>query len=405
MTQSTPTRPDRLRRCAILLIEPREHLQLNPAGLFGGGSALEAQMEWLALAPHLGSEIALTGRELDALGRIGETLWVAFAELARQVPVDVLDGLLEKGLLIGDGAAHASQRQRDEKVRAVHWKALSAVGHYFSRWSEDAERGAAAADYTLADIVEKYGLPPPRATERTAQDQRIALRARSESGLDELLRKRTTCRNFARDRMLEYGIFCDMLQRVLGVHASVELHPGVHALKKSNPSGGGLHPLEAYVLVQNVAGVENGLYHYHSPSHSLERLSPSGHEDMADVARRFVAGQAYFSDAHVLVALVARFERTFWKYRNHTKAYRAIVLEAGHVSQNLYLAAAELGLGAYITAAINEVDIESAFGLDPLQESPLAVCGFGVRAQQKTTTEFDPLGEVWPSGIASCLEE
>jgi len=405
MTPSAPTRPNKLRRCAVLFIEPREHLQLNPAGLFGGGEPLTSRMEWMALAPHLDAEIALASRELDVLGRIGETLWVAFTELARQVPAEVLDGLLEKGLLIGDIAAHANHRQRDEKVRAVHWKALSAVGHYFSRWSEDAGRGAASADYTLADIVEKYGLPPPDSTERMAQDQRIVLRARSESGLDELLRKRTTCRNFARDGILEYGVFCDMLQRVFGAHASVELHPGVQALKKSNPSGGGLHPLEAYLLVQNVAGLENGLYHYHSPSHSLERLPRSGDGGMAGMACRFVAGQTYFSDAQVLVALVARFERTFWKYRNHAKAYRAIVLEAGHVSQNLYLAATELGLGAYITAAINEIDIESAFGLDPLQESPLAVCGFGVRAQQKTTTEFDPLGGTWPLDIASFSEE
>ena len=39
--------------------------------------------------------------------------------------------------------------------------------------------------------------------------------------------------------------------------------------------------------------------------------------------------------------------------------------------------------------------IEQAFGLDSLQESPIAVCGFGPRAEQKTTVEFDPLGEVW----------
>jgi hypothetical protein len=30
-----------------------------------------------------------------------------------------------------------------------------------------------------------------------------------------------------------------------------------------------------------------------------------------------------------------------------------------------------------------------------VQESPIAVCGFGPRAEQKTTVEFDPLGEVW----------
>ncbi len=48
-----------------------------------------------------------------------------------------------------------------------------------------------------------------------------------------------------------------------------------------------------------------------------------------------------------------------------------------------------------MTSAINEVDIERAFGLDPLEESPLAVCGFGWRARRMETAEFDPAGEVW----------
>jgi hypothetical protein len=54
-----------------------------------------------------------------------------------------------------------------------------------------------------------------------------------------------------------------------------------------------------------------------------------------------------------------------------------------------------MNLGAYITAAINEVDIEQAFGLDPMAEGPVCVCGFGARTKEKVTSEFDPLGKVW----------
>jgi nitroreductase len=72
-----------------------------------------------------------------------------------------------------------------------------------------------------------------------------------------------------------------------------------------------------------------------------------------------------------------------------------IALEAGHLSQNLYLAATDAGLGAFITGAINEVFLEQAFGLDPVCEGALAVCGFGWRAEEMVTTEFDPAGAVW----------
>jgi putative peptide maturation dehydrogenase len=169
----------------------------------------------------------------------------------------------------------------------------------------------------------------------------------------------------------------------------------VQLLKKGVPSAGGLHATEAYVLVQNVEGVAPGLYHYHPVAHALEPLRMLEPEAATALAKRFVAAQAYYAQAHVMIALVSRFPRNFWKYRNHAKAHRAVVLDAGHLSQMLYLAATEVGLGAFITAAINEVEIEQAFDLEPVNEGPLAVCGFGVRAAEKVTVEFDPAGKVW----------
>jgi nitroreductase len=67
----------------------------------------------------------------------------------------------------------------------------------------------------------------------------------------------------------------------------------------------------------------------------------------------------------------------------------------------LYLAATELGLGAFVTAGVNEVDIEQAFGLDPMEEGPLAMCGFGIRGATCNEVEFDPLHAVWPTDQAS----
>jgi putative peptide maturation dehydrogenase len=177
-----------------------------------------------------------------------------------------------------------------------------------------------------------------------------------------------------------------------------EYAPGVHLLKKSVPSAGGLHPTEAYLLVQRVEGIQPGLYHYHPIDHALETIRTMSKDAAALLARRFVAAQAYFADAHAFAIPAARFRRNFWKYRNHAKAYRALILDVGHLSQTLYLAATELGLGAFITAAVNEIDIEQAFGLDPLEEGPLAVCGFGVRAAERREVEFDPLQAVWKAG-------
>jgi hypothetical protein len=53
-------------------------------------------------------------------------------------------------------------------------------------------------------------------------------------------------------------------------------------------------------------------------------------------------------------------------------------------------------LGPFVTGAINEIDIERAFGLIGYLESPMVVCGFGARASKLVTSEFDPNRRVWP---------
>jgi len=388
-----------LRRCAILMIEPRGRLDLDLGNLLRGGDALRTVPRWIALAPHLDAEVDVAEDELAPLGRIGDGQWQRFDDLANTESASVLQRLLDKGLLVGDGAEHAEVRSRDQKVRDLHWNPVSAVAHVFSRWrdSDVGDDARVPRDRTLTELVAEYGFPPPHLTERVGVGQRISLPTPRSSALGELAKRRVTCRNFDPDAFLERQPFADLLRYVFGSHAVTELMPGVHALKKSHPSGGSLHPLEAYLLIRRVDGMTSGLYHYHVTDHALEPIALLAPETAADLAERFVAGQDYLADAPVHVALVARFGRTFWKYRNHVKAYRTIVLEAGHVSQNLYLAATEAGLGAFITAAINEVDIERAFGLDPLVESPLAVCGVGARSTTQDTIEFDPLETVWDS--------
>ena len=389
-----------VRRCAVLMIEPRERLCLDVGSLLSGKDALASEIRIVALAPHLGLEIEIDADESAALMSLGETPWLPLANLAARAPLDVAERLLAKGLLIGDGDPHAALRERDAAIREAHWRPLSAVSHYFSRWRDSGldEDARFTRHRPIASLVDECGLPPPHLTERTPRDQRRTLPALRESALDALFSHRVTCRNFDTTGVLAEADFSDVLKRVLGCLAIVEVMPGVVGLKKSYPSGGGLHPLEPYVLVQRVAGVETGLYHYHACNHELEPLSMLTAEKAARFAKVMVAGQSFFAEAPVHIVLAARFERTFWKYRNHPKAYRAIVLEAGHVSQNLYLAATELRLGAYVTAAINEIDIEEALGLDPLHESPIVVCGFGARARARTMFEFDPLGKVWAEG-------
>ncbi len=158
-------------------------------------------------------------------------------------------------------------------------------------------------------------------------------------------------------------------------------------LKRTSPSGGGLHPIEAYPLVSGVDGIDPGLYHYNGLDHSLELIAAVDSNEATEIAAQFVCGQRFLASAHVLVVMTARFYRSFWKYRRHQKAYSALMMDAAHLSQTLYLVATDMGLGAFVTAAINGANIEERLKLDGFNEGAVAVAGFGKRSSQASPLE------------------
>jgi len=379
-----------LRRCAVLLIEPREHLEFDLRVLFQGDAAFATRIAWVALAPHVDGEIELTDADLPILAHVGETLWLDRETLPAAFDPARVDALLDAGILIGDQPAHAAHRKRDERVRDAHWRPLSAVAHAFSRWQgqrADIDPGTDGFA-NVREMVEALGAPPPETISRAPASAHIALPMPRRSGIDKVLLSRYTGRNYDLAATLPITTVARLLQRTFGTQAQRELGPGAIALKKTSPSGGSLHPIEAYVLAQRIEGVGPGLYHYHPLAHTLEPMQALDTAAASALALRFVAGQHWFADAPMLVILAARVRRNFWKYRNHPKAYRAIVLDAGHLSQTFYLLAAEAGLPAFITAAVNEVDIEQALGLDPIDDAVIAILGCGKAASEPTTVEF-----------------
>ena len=165
--------------------------------------------------------------------------------------------------------------------------------------------------------------------------------------------------------------------RSSGCHGYLPVVEDVVAVKRTSASAGGLHPVEAYPLVLRVDGVEPGLYHYRSGQHALQLVEALDVEEAEGLATTFTCGQSYFASSAALFVLTARFHRTFWKYRKHQKAYSVVLMDAGHLSQTLYLVCEALGLGAFVTAAVNGADIEERLGLEPFVEGAIAVTGCG----------------------------
>jgi SagB-type dehydrogenase family enzyme len=193
-----------------------------------------------------------------------------------------------------------------------------------------------------------------------------------------VLRERRTWRKFG-DRPIVKEILARLLHLSFGVQGWLRIPEGGRFARKTSPSGGALHPAEAYVLVQKVSGIPRGIYHYEAAGHQLQKIRRG--VSPAEI-QKLLAGQWWFRGAAVVVFLTAVFQRTQWKY-DYPRAYRAVLAEAGHLCQTFCLTATWLGLAPFCTMAFADTRIEKALKVDGISESVLYVMGAGTRQAKK----------------------
>ncbi len=133
---------------------------------------------------------------------------------------------------------------------------------------------------------------------------------------------------------------------------------------KMTPSGGARNPFEAYVRVGNVDGIAPGFYHYSAVDQTLGLVAAAPNPP----ASALLCGQDWWDGAGAVIFLVANFRRTMWKYE-HPMAYRAVLIEAGHIGQNVMIAATHHGLCAGPTAFVRDAMLEEILQLDRVMQS------------------------------------
>jgi putative peptide maturation dehydrogenase len=299
--------------------------------------------------------------------------------------------LAGRGLLLldRDDEPFAELRSRDEAFASVAWHPGASLYHFSTRLrdadltlSDDQAQVAAKAERAALQFVERYGPPPPHFHSAGGETVELPL-VRKPGGLYEALARRRTTRGYDAGRAVTLEQLAIVLHEVFGCREFTRIHGDeVVGLRKSSPSGGGLHPVEAYPVVRNVEGVEPGLYHYGVRDHVLELVAPLDVTEAGAAISSFTIGQSYFASAAAAIVLAGRFERSFWKYREHPTAYACVLMDAAHLSQTLYLVCAELGLGAFFTNLLNAQNVEEALGLDGYREGAVALAGFGVPAAE-----------------------
>lgn len=132
------------------------------------------------------------------------------------------------------------------------------------------------------------------------------------------------------------------------------------------PSAGALYPVETYLVLHDVERIDPGIYHYSVQDHSIEQLKTGNFR--LDIAKAALDQDMAYA-ANAVFVWTALFGRAKWKYEQ--RAYRYVYLDAGHIAQNLALAAVALSLGTCQIAALYDDEVNSLLDIDGVEESVL----------------------------------
>ncbi|MDP9004530.1 MAG: SagB/ThcOx family dehydrogenase, partial [Verrucomicrobiota bacterium] len=272
---------------------------------------------------------------------------------------------MKHGLLLPKGSPEAA---RDNQL-AKKWAAWLPQGsfHFSTKDALYVDR----TDWSLPRL--KAALPEtpqPKffQTLKGAKKTRLPARTLPDSEFIRVLMARQTHRLFSSQELTLESV-SQLLSLVWGVTGYIHTPIYGNVAIKTSPSGGARHPGEVYLMALRVKGLKAGLYYYHPMHHRLERVSNAATRDKAE---RYCAGQRYARNAGALFLMTAVFERTMWKY-NQPRAYRVVLLDAGHLCQTFCLVATWLGLAPFCTAALKDTLIEKDLGIDGIHESVLYV--------------------------------
>ncbi|MEW6520529.1 MAG: SagB/ThcOx family dehydrogenase [Thermodesulfobacteriota bacterium] len=225
--------------------------------------------------------------------------------------------------------------------------------------------------FTRKNIREKarLAIAPAPAFKEYAGAEKIALPvnpARPAAELWQLLQQRRSRRKFADEPM---GL--DELALLLWACQGVTAQAG-SCLLRTAPSAGALYPIETYVAVERIRNLPAGLFHFNVRTFQLERLTEGA---AAPLVARAALDQSFISQAAAVFIWSAVLRRNMAKYGQ--RGLRYILLDAGHICQNLQLAAAALRRQSCPVAALYDDELNDLLGLDGEEESVIYLAPVG----------------------------
>ncbi len=165
-----------------------------------------------------------------------------------------------------------------------------------------------------------------------------------------------------------------------------ELRGKSYATLRTVPSGGARHPFETYLAVRQVEGLQPGIYHYLPMAHALELIGTE--TELDEKIGDSLSGQKWAGKASVVFYWTMVAYRAEWRYGIY--AHRVALIDAGHLGQNLYLAASGIGLGCCGIAAFDHEICCRMLQVDGVEEYPVYTMPVGTvsEANKEAEQEF-----------------
>ena len=340
--------------------------------------ALHVGMRWRAFVPKGRAEPQRHEpaplRATEAVDQSGES---AVAPSPVEPGVGTRAAPLPTSAEAGEGRSHPTRRTAIAAVGAgvagvaVGWTAKSAVspdpypggdvGLFYHRQSALGLRGL------VGGVVDWGRRPAPYL--QVGEGPSVPLPAPDAAptmSVAQALQQRRSLRDYA-DRAMTAEELAWVVHGATGI---TQARGGL----RTAPSAGALYPLETYVAVNRVEGVEAGLYHVDVRGRALEPMRTGSVAGDLMVAG---LGQDFLRAAPVVLILTGLFQRSRWKYRE--RHYRYVCWEGGHMTQNVHLAAEAAGLGACMVGAFLDDRVNDLLGVDGRREAALGLIALGPR--------------------------
>lgn len=191
-----------------------------------------------------------------------------------------------------------------------------------------------------------------------------------ESNYYTILQQRKSDRVFS-DRAMTIPQLSFLLWTTQGIK---EIRGKNYATLRFVPSAGARHPFETYLVVLNVESLKKGIYHYLPLEHTIEFIESC--HNLEKLLSDSLCGQDWALKSAVTFFYSAVPYRSEWRYSKD--AHRVMLLDAGHVVQNLYLSSKAAGCGTCAIAAYDQMLADRLLKLDGENEFVIYAAPVGV---------------------------